>query len=143
MILHSDKKPFKCNYNGCKDSFKRKEDLKQHMYALLPDEILSNISPKDPKIISRKCHICTKVFLSPAALKAHMRTHTKERPFSCNVCNGTSITKSNLNRHMRKIHSKKETPSCFEKSTQDVQQQQKESFEQPINKFSNTRVNRI
>ncbi|XP_023243064.1 zinc finger protein 813-like [Centruroides sculpturatus] len=135
MKVHSVEKPFKCYYNGCGESFKWKSGLEQHMYALHSDEILSKISPNDPKIMSRKCNFCSKLCASPAALRAHLITHTKERPFSCNFCNGTFTTKGNLNRHISNIHHKKETPSCSEKCAQDVQREQKESFERPSTSF--------
>ncbi|XP_023239855.1 zinc finger protein 525-like [Centruroides sculpturatus] len=135
MKVHSDEKPFKCNYNGCEESFKRKNELKQHMYISHLDKILSKIPPNDPRIISRKCNSCLKVCASPAMLTRHLITHTGERPFSCNVCNGTFTTKSSLDRHIRRIHRKDKTPSCSEKRTQDVQRDQKELFEQPSTSF--------
>ncbi|XP_023214494.1 zinc finger protein 12-like, partial [Centruroides sculpturatus] len=113
-IVHSDERPFKCSYNNCEHSFKRKGDLDQHMYTAHSDEFLSKITPNDPKIMSRKCNYCLKVCQSPAALKIHLRTHNRERPFSCNFCNGTFTCKSNLNRHIRRFHPKEETPSFSE-----------------------------
>ena len=32
------------------------------------------------------CQICFKVFACNSALEIHMRSHTKERPFKCDVC---------------------------------------------------------
>ncbi|XP_023212488.1 zinc finger protein 761-like [Centruroides sculpturatus] len=135
LKVHSNKKPFKCNYDDCKKSFKSKSELKQHTYALHSDEILSEIPPNDPKIMSRICKICKKVCQSPAALKTHMRTHTGKSPFSCNFCNATFNTKSILNRHIRSIHLKEKTPYCTEKRTKDVQREQRKSFGQPSTSF--------
>ncbi|XP_023222365.1 zinc finger protein 782-like [Centruroides sculpturatus] len=114
MKVHSEERPFKCNYNSCEESFKRKCNLEQHMYTAHSDEILSKISQNDPKIMRRKCNFCLKVCQSPSTLKLHLRTHTRERPFTCNFCNGTFTYKSNLNRHIRKFHPKEKTPSCSE-----------------------------
>ncbi|XP_023217904.1 zinc finger protein 184-like [Centruroides sculpturatus] len=135
MKVHSDERPFKCNYNNCERSFKRKTELEQHTYRRHSDEILSKIPPNDLKIISRKCNFCLKVCASAAELRRHLRTHTGERPFSCNFCNDTFNFKSSLNRHIRKIHPKEKAPSCSEEKTQDVQREQKKSFEQPSTSF--------
>ncbi|XP_023213071.1 zinc finger protein 454-like [Centruroides sculpturatus] len=135
MKVHSDERPFKCNYTNCERSFKRKGGLDQHMYRMHPDEILSKISPNDPKIISRKCNFCLKLCASPTELRRHLRIHTKEQPFSCNFCNDTFTFKSSLNKHIRKIHPKENTPSCCEISTQVDQREQIESFEKPSTSF--------
>ena len=33
-----------------------------------------------------ECDVCGKMFLSPSKLAVHMRTHTNERPYECDVC---------------------------------------------------------
>ena len=39
------------------------------------------------------CQICFKTFACNSALEIHMRSHTKERPFRCNVCDRGFSTK--------------------------------------------------
>ena len=39
------------------------------------------------------CQLCLKVFACNSALEIHMRSHTKERPFRCNVCDRGFSTK--------------------------------------------------
>ena len=39
------------------------------------------------------CQICFKVFACNSALEIHIRSHTKERPFKCNVCDRGFSTK--------------------------------------------------
>ena len=39
------------------------------------------------------CHICFKVFACNSALEIHIRSHTKERPFKCKVCDRGFSTK--------------------------------------------------
>ena len=50
------------------------------------------------------CLYCRKCFKSTAHLRDHLRTHTKERPFSCDQCNKRFSQKSNLMTHIKKFH---------------------------------------
>ncbi|KAF5298395.1 hypothetical protein FQR65_LT01173 [Abscondita terminalis] len=46
------------------------------------------------------CNICFKTFACNSALEIHYRSHTKERPFKCNICDRGFSTKGNMKQHM-------------------------------------------
>ncbi|UXI19284.1 cell division control protein 45 [Sarcoptes scabiei] len=46
------------------------------------------------------CRICLKTFACFSALEIHYRSHTKERPFKCEVCDRGFSTKGNMKQHM-------------------------------------------
>ncbi|XP_076004001.1 uncharacterized protein LOC142996796 [Genypterus blacodes] len=58
-----------------------------------------------------RCGHCERCFPHPSNLKAHLQTHTGERPFCCSLC-GRSFTKlSNLKAH-RRVHTGERPYSC-------------------------------
>lgn len=46
------------------------------------------------------CGICYKTFACKSALDIHYRSHTKERPFKCKLCERAFSTKGNMKQHM-------------------------------------------
>ena len=46
------------------------------------------------------CSICYKTFACKSALDIHYRSHTKERPFKCKLCDRAFSTKGNMKQHM-------------------------------------------
>ena len=46
------------------------------------------------------CKVCYKTFACRSALDIHYRSHTKERPFKCKLCDRAFSTKGNMKQHM-------------------------------------------
>ena len=53
------------------------------------------LGPTQLKIFT--CEYCNKVFKFKHSLQAHLRIHTKEKPYKCSQCSYASAIKANLN----------------------------------------------
>lgn len=51
-----------------------------------------------------KCSVCPFTSFYPGNLRTHMRRHTGERPYICEICNLKFGDKSNLNSHRKRRH---------------------------------------
>ncbi|XP_050296749.1 ras-responsive element-binding protein 1-like [Anthonomus grandis grandis] len=141
QVVNSDL-PFKCHL--CESSFSERQPALEHIrdrhaseYDLLMsknalemnptthqdeasahhDEDDSDIRGKFPDYSNRKviCAWCMRRFWSAEDLRRHMRTHTGERPFSCDICERKFTLKHSMLRH-RKKHA---LNSNFEHSDED------------------------
>ncbi|XP_061436406.1 zinc finger protein 892-like isoform X1 [Lethenteron reissneri] len=63
-----------------------------------------------------KCNVCEKAFEWAAFLKIHQRTHTGEKPFKCTVCERAFARSSDLHRHQRTYRHQNIPKECL-KST--------------------------
>lgn len=55
-------------------------------------------------LMKNTCMYCNKVFGSERDMKLHMRSHTGEKPYKCEVCEQLFSLKRSLERHVLKQH---------------------------------------
>ncbi|XP_045199273.1 zinc finger protein 391-like [Mercenaria mercenaria] len=58
----------------------------------------------DMKNKKYNCDDCGKSFFNSTLLSQHVRTHTKEKPYKCPMCNYTCAIKQNIHKHSQKVH---------------------------------------
>ena len=98
MRVHTGEKPFGCDV--CNKSFSRKASLNAHQKKVHKDLAASGVSPAT----DRTCPHCGEFFRYPFDMKQHMRVHTGERPFGCDVCNKSFSRKDKLKAHQNNMH---------------------------------------
>lgn len=89
-ITHIDEHPLFCNV--CQKSFSHRDSLDSHNCV-------------------KTCSYCQKQFTKTASFKAHLLTHSSDRPFVCSVCSKGFKLQSKLKRH-RLVHTGEKPYSC-------------------------------
>jgi len=110
MKTHGDKK-YKCDMLKCKKWFGTKYSLKRHMK--------SHKVKKD-----FKCKDCSKQFALQQYLTEHEFTHTRAKPFACNI-NGCQETfrqrgKRSLHQSLMHVPSKRRKPGEVNQNEQQI-----------------------
>ena len=115
---------FKCKEKGCDKSFAKKDHLIKHRSVhfegspfecekcgnsyKLQSNLNHHIKRVHEKVIRFKCDWegCDKGFYAEFNLKLHLRVHTGERPFECDICLKRFTQKVTRNKHHRRCYNK-------------------------------------
>ncbi|KAG5452762.1 Zinc finger protein 1, partial [Clonorchis sinensis] len=95
--VHKNRETYECQ--ACKLQFKNICTLKDHHLL-----VHSRREDADRRKV-HTCHICGKPFLRKDYLEDHLRTHSKEQTFGCNLCGSKFTFARNLKKHQRQAHS--------------------------------------
>ncbi|CAD5225333.1 unnamed protein product [Bursaphelenchus okinawaensis] len=68
---------------------------------VVDDELAEPAARRDSKARKDRCDYCQKVFTNRSNLIVHLRSHTGEKPYKCNLCPYACAQSSKLTRHMR------------------------------------------
>lgn len=131
---NSENKKFCCCWGECRQTFKSTKKLKAHLRGHSWEKRIACYSCGGCFVSSTKlrhhlfrqirdedgafaCRYCPKKFLDENFLNEHIQSHgtfglTKERPFSCDLCDFTCGMKSNLKRHYMFKHSDARDYKC-------------------------------
>lgn len=91
FALHTGIRPYECSI--CKEAMYTSAALKRH---------IKSKHPNAPKQIEKTlCSICGKQ-INTKNIELHMRVHTGERPYRCDLCPSAFAQKTNLDNHMRR-----------------------------------------
>ena len=139
--VHSDERPFSCEWPGCESAFKTREGLNCHMASHMNERRFhcdiegcdKRFNTKQEVHQHKRSHGIKKVEKYPCswpacgvmcqsaqALTEHINRHQNIKPFNCGYveCNKTYFTAYELRQHVMKVHDKSESFQCDYKDCQ-------------------------
>ncbi|CAK5062364.1 unnamed protein product [Meloidogyne enterolobii] len=78
-----------------------KNESNKNLPTLEDGELAEPAAKRDPKAKKDRCSFCQKVFTNRSNLIVHLRSHTGEKPYKCQLCPYACAQSSKLTRHMR------------------------------------------
>uniref|UniRef100_A0A915LKZ6 C2H2-type domain-containing protein n=1 Tax=Meloidogyne javanica TaxID=6303 RepID=A0A915LKZ6_MELJA len=86
----------------CEENEDNDGDIELDNLPILEDgELAEPAAKRDPKAKKDRCSFCQKVFTNRSNLIVHLRSHTGEKPYKCQLCPYACAQSSKLTRHMR------------------------------------------
>lgn len=115
---HTKEKPFKCEV--CDRRFANKQNAQIHFDSFHPgsnppaldkrtgvalvSESERKAEPASSGENPQKCKCCDEVFRERWKMVRHVRVHTKEKPYECQVCDMKFTLSSSVRKHERRVH---------------------------------------
>lgn len=105
---HQADKGFNCS--ACSKSFARPDQCRTHMDMVHKGEMVGN-KIWEPSV-ELKCEQCGKVFHHVGNYRKHLKIHSGERPFACNLCEKTFLLAQHLKSHIQLVHVNEKAFQC-------------------------------
>ncbi|MDO6408471.1 RHS repeat-associated core domain-containing protein [Pantoea phytobeneficialis] len=101
--IHSDGRPFKCDWEGCGLDYIHSSGLAKHY----------NTHTRDKTYFCDQAG-CNRSFFYPSALAQHLAKHENLRNYRCEKCNRGFNTSGELSQHIRIVHAVRRDFFCQE-----------------------------
>lgn len=97
-MIHTTERNFPCD--ACTKAFKTPEHLKKHQKTHMSLEDRNN----SEKVKKYLCICCGKILYTYTGYQNHLKIHTGEKDFNCEICGKRFREKAHLKKHMESVH---------------------------------------